>query len=75
MAEAVVGAQPEWQAVWQTLPYRARQRLIFRTKRRLNTLAADQMTAELLAQRDPTGEVLGWFHAIHELLAANPLSL
>lgn len=74
VAEAVVCAQPAWQAAWPTLLYRARQRLIFRTKRRLNTLAVDQMTAELLAQRDPAGEVLGWFHAIHELLAANPLA-
>ncbi len=75
VAEAVVQAQPEWQAAWPTLPYRTRQRLIFRTKRRLNTLAVDQMTAELLAQRDPAGEVLGWFYTIHELLAPNPLSL
>ncbi len=74
VAEAVVRAQPEWQAVWPTLSYRARQRLIFRMKRRLNTLAVDQMTAELLAERDPDGEDFGWFHTLQQLLNSHFLS-
>jgi hypothetical protein len=73
VAEAVVQAQdPD---LWPTLSYRARQRAICRMKRRLNTLAVDQMTPELLAERDPAGEVRGWFRAIQQLLTAIPRHL
>ena len=61
VAELVVRAHPEWGVVWPNLSYRARQRLIYRTKRRLNTEVVGRMTATLLAERDPAGEVVGWF--------------
>jgi hypothetical protein len=37
-------------------------------KRLLNTEAPRHMTAELLAQRDPAGEVVGWFREIGRLI-------
>lgn len=68
VADAVAQARPEWQAVWPTLSYRARQRQIYRVKRLLNTEAVRHMTAELLAERDPAGEVIGWFREIGRLI-------
>ena len=69
VAEAVAQARPAWQAVWPTLTHRARQRQIYRTKRLLNTEAVRHMTADLLAERDPAGEVIGWFRDIGRLVS------
>lgn len=55
---------------WQDLSSRTRQRLTYRAKKWLNTQAASQMTPELLANRDPAGEVLGWLATIAELLGS-----
>lgn len=52
---------------WGLLPYRARRRLANRAKRWLNTQAVECMTAELLNQRDPEGEVVSWLRAIRRL--------
>jgi len=52
---------------WGALARRAQRRLAARAKRWLNTAAVMQMTADLLAMRDPTGELLGWLQTIAEL--------
>lgn len=68
VAAAVAQAHPEWQAIWPTLTRRACQRRIERTKPQLNTLAVRHMTVDLLRERDPVGEVIGWFRQIAHLL-------
>jgi hypothetical protein len=45
---------------WNQLTTRSQQRLRYRAKRWLNTLAADRMTAALLAERAPLCEVCEW---------------
>ena len=52
---------------WDRLPARLRRRLRCRAKLWLNTYAAAAMTPDLLAQRDPDGEVAGWLRTIAEL--------
>jgi hypothetical protein len=47
---------------------RGRNRLRNRLKRVLNTTVVERMTAARLAERDPSGEVAGWFHAIARLI-------
>ncbi|MEQ8788672.1 MAG: ATP-dependent endonuclease [Pirellulaceae bacterium] len=49
---------------WETLSRRAHKRLINRVKRWLNTKVVEQMTFELLAERDPNGEVVSWLKTI-----------
>ena len=53
--------------VWDDLSSRSRRRLKDRMKRRLHPVALSLMTSELLAERDPQGEVIGWFNIIHQL--------
>jgi hypothetical protein len=55
---------------WQSLTRRMQARLIGRAKRWLNQVAVEQMTAELLAERDPVGELAGWLSIISKLAAA-----
>ena len=55
---------------WPELLRRTRRRLVYRAKRWLNRQAVMQMTAELLAQRDPAGEVLQWLPLIAEMATA-----
>jgi hypothetical protein len=55
---------------WEKLSARTRQRLTYRAKRWLNTQAVDQMTPKFLAERDPNGEVLGWFSMLARLLGS-----
>lgn len=55
---------------WESLTPRTRQRLTYRAKKWLNTKAVEHMTAELLAQRDPAGELVGWLSMIAALLEA-----
>ena len=54
---------------WELLSRRARNRKTHRAKRWLNTRAADQMTVELLKQRDPDGEVICWLQTVRQLAA------
>jgi putative ATP-dependent endonuclease of OLD family len=68
VAQSLICARPEIAAEWPSLSRRTRQRLLNRAKRVLNTLAVQHMTAELLAERDPAGEVLGWFRTLAMLL-------
>ena len=49
---------------WDELSARARKRLHYKAKKWLNTRAAEQMTAERLAERDPNGEVRSWLATI-----------
>ena len=49
---------------WNSLSRRARQRLRNRAKSWLNTAAAERMTPERLAERDPTGEIPLWLETI-----------
>lgn len=51
-------------SVWDGLSHRARHRLANGAKHWLNRLAVEQMTAALLAERDPRGELLGILQAI-----------
>jgi len=68
VAETLVCSRTEIAAAWPTLSRRTRQRLLNRAKRLLNTRAVQHMTADLLAERDPTGEVLGWFRKLAAFL-------
>lgn len=52
---------------WELHSGRARSRMTHRAKQWLNTEAANEMTIELLKQRDPDGEVISWFAAIDRL--------
>ena len=52
---------------WDSLPRRTQRRLAGHAKRWLNTAAVEQMTAALLAERDPQGELIGWLMVIAEM--------
>ena len=64
-----VHRQPGDEADWAELSPRARKRRCERAKRWLNTRAVDCMTAELLQQRDPVGELAGWLRAAGAMLS------
>ena len=68
VAELVARSLSEMSSLWGSHSRRQQQRAIYRVKRRLNTETADRMTTELLSERDPDGEVLGWFRTIADLL-------
>jgi hypothetical protein len=53
---------------WDALSRRAQRRMSARSKRWLNRVAVQQMTADLLAERDPAGELLGWLRTIEGLM-------
>lgn len=53
---------------WTALTWRRRRQLVQQTKRRLNTVAVEQMNLRMLAERDPEGEVLGWLRTMQRLL-------
>ena len=55
------------QAPWSQLPRRAQVRRRNRVKKRLHTKAVERMTVELLAERDPSGEVISWLETIVHL--------
>jgi len=52
---------------WDEISARARKRLRYKAKRRLNTRAVEKMTAARLAERDTSGEVRGWLATIAKL--------
>ncbi len=52
---------------WELLLRRSKSRLTSRAKRWLNTTVASQMTAELIEQRDPHGEIASWLTTIGQL--------
>ena len=60
---------------WNLLSRRARARFTNRAKRWLNTDAVEYQTPELLAERDPQGELLCWLRAIAALLEHVPHDL
>ena len=53
---------------WSDIPSRARRKLREKAKHWLNREAAERMTPELLAARDPAGEIRGWLATVSELL-------
>lgn len=53
---------------WDGLTRRSQRRLSAHAKRWLNRVAVEQMTAALLAERDPAGELLGWLQVIQQLV-------
>lgn len=53
--------------VWRDLSSRSRRRLKDRVKKALHREGLSLMTSELLAERDPQGEVIGWLGIIHQL--------
>lgn len=69
VAESVARSLPEMGPLWASMSHRQQQRFTYRIKRRLNTEVAESMTQELLCERDPDGEVVGWFRTIAGLLA------
>ncbi|MBI3864905.1 MAG: ATP-dependent endonuclease [Planctomycetia bacterium] len=56
---------------WSRLDSRSRRRLRNLAKRWLNTDAAERMTVERLAARDPVGEVWSWLMMIGEMGTVN----
>ncbi len=60
-------AASEPDTTWECLSRRSRKRCCYYAKRWLNTSAVERMTPELLAARDPDGEVVSWLESIHEL--------
>ena len=68
VAELIARSLPEVTPLWGSMSHRQQQRLMYRIKRRLNTETAERMTMELLSERDPAGEVVGWFRSIASLL-------
>lgn len=54
---------------WLTLSRRARRRMLNRAKHSLNVLAVEHMTPELLTERDPSGELVGWLNRITAMTA------
>ena len=63
--------QGPFETSWELLPRRARKRLSYRVKRWLNTKVAEQMTAKLLSECDPEGEIISWMRSIACLAEAN----
>ncbi len=55
------------QGHWSGIPLRAQRRLKNRAKSWLCTLAADRMTPDRFAERDPAGEIVGWLRSIREM--------
>lgn len=69
VAESVAVATLERRgADWHNLSSRSQRKLRERAKQRLHRLVVPQMTVELLAERDPDGEVEGWLRTIATLL-------
>ena len=56
---------------WRHLPLKTQRRFRERAKRLLNVAAVEHMTVELLAERDPCGEVSGWLRMIGQLLSSD----
>ena len=52
---------------WDDSSDRGRKRQRYKTKKWLNTRAADLMTVDRLAERDPGGEVRSWLTIIASL--------
>ncbi|MBI1247730.1 ATP-dependent endonuclease [bacterium] len=52
---------------WELLTRRSQNRQTSRAKRWLNTTVASQMTADLIRQRDPDGEIATWLTTIGQL--------
>ena len=55
--------------IWADLPKCARARFSQRTKRWLNTVAVEQMTAELLRESDPADDIRRWLKIIGHMTA------
>ena len=72
VAELIVRSQFAAPHQWNTLSRHQQRRLIYRVKRRLNSEAVLRMTPELLIERDPSEEILGWFRTITKLLRGFP---
>ena len=53
---------------WELLPRRTQAQRTHRAKRRLNTIAVDLMSVDMLRQSDPDSEVISWLASINELL-------
>ena len=55
---------------WDSLSQRARKRMANRAKKWLNTRALEQMTTDLLVQRNALEEVSFWLNTIHQLASS-----
>ncbi len=53
---------------WELQSQRARSRMSNRAKRWLNTIAVEHMTPEMLQERDPDGELIGWFRTMSTMI-------
>jgi hypothetical protein len=56
------------QASWSDLHYKRQRRLHEKAKWLLNVRAVQRMTPDLLAERDPGGEVIGWLRTIQRMI-------
>ena len=54
---------------WESLPRRQRRALVHKAKRWLCTVVVNRMTAELVVEADPAGEIVYWLNSIRELMA------
>jgi putative ATP-dependent endonuclease of OLD family len=70
VAQNFYEANPSIDIPWSSLLRRAKRRLAERAKRWLNMRAIERMTPELLAARDPQGEVDSWLRTIGALADA-----
>jgi hypothetical protein len=61
--------QHDPQIAWEQIPARSRKRRRDKIKRKLNTVAAESMTAERLARIDPDGEIHVWLATIAQFAA------
>jgi hypothetical protein len=53
---------------WNELACKGQKRLRERAKKLLNVKAVERMTPELLAERDPQEEVIGWLRTIQRMI-------
>ena len=56
---------------WELHSKRAQNRMTQRAKQWLNTVVAEQMTTELLREREPQGEIESWLRTMRQLASVN----
>lgn len=59
------------QTTWESLDEGKRKDKVRRAKKSLNTKAVAKMTASMLTERDPDGEIRGWFYAIRAAIRSH----
>jgi hypothetical protein len=70
VAKQLYGRRPV-DTPWELHSKRAQNRMTQRAKQWLNTVVAEQMTTDLLRERDPRGEIASWLRAMRQLASMN----